>query len=181
MDFFLRHPSPYFDLLHLISYHNKNGLLFTQPTYQMVYNFEGDSKIILTSQKWSRLTLCRTKWGGLERIKERLGENGLPSSEEYISSQKRTQYFCNTDVKVRFQAPWLVALNNAFRMYRRLKRIQQSLNGLTNEQMNDLLVHKTLRSLDLLDQKNVNGVEYRDVKLEVECIQRAINRQKRKR
>jgi len=63
-------------------------------------------------------------------------------------------------------------------MYRRLKRIQQGLDGLTIEQMNDLLVHKTLRLLDLLDKKNVDGVEYRDTKLEVECIQVAIKKKK---
>lgn len=62
---------------------------------------------------------------------------------------------------------------------RRIRGIQQSLIGLTLEQLNDLLVHKTLRLLDLLDKKNVNGIEYRDAKLEVECIQRAINKRRR--
>jgi hypothetical protein len=57
---------------------------------------------------------------------------------------------------------------------RRLRGIQQNLKDLTIEQLNDLLVHKTLRLLDLLDKKNVNGIEYRDTKLEVECIQDAI-------
>jgi hypothetical protein len=64
---------------------------------------------------------------------------------------------------------------------RRIGRIQQNLTGLTIEQLNDLLVHKTLRLLDLLAQKNASGVEYRDVKLEVECIQRAINKKKKVR
>lgn len=59
-------------------------------------------------------------------------------------------------------------------LVRRLKRIKKDLTDLTLEQLNDLLVHKTLRLLDLLDKKNVDGVEYRDTKLEVECIQEAI-------
>jgi hypothetical protein len=63
-------------------------------------------------------------------------------------------------------------------LVKRLKRIKQNLKDLTIEQLNDLLVHKTLRLLDLLDQKNADGVEYRDIKLEVECIQEAI-REKR--
>jgi hypothetical protein len=61
---------------------------------------------------------------------------------------------------------------------RRLRGIQKNLKDLTIEQLNDLLVHKTLRLLDLLDKKNVNGIEYRDIKLEVECIQEAINRKR---
>ena len=64
---------------------------------------------------------------------------------------------------------------------RRIKRIKQNLKDLTVEQLNDLLVHKTLRLLDLLDKKNVDGVEYRDVKLEVECIQEAIKKKSREK
>jgi len=56
-----------------------------------------------------------------------------------------------------------------------LKRIRYTLQDLTSEQLNDLLVHKTLRLLDLLAAKKTHGTEYRDIKLEVECIQRAIN------
>ncbi len=61
---------------------------------------------------------------------------------------------------------------------RRLRRIRHSLKDLTIEQLNELLVHKTLRLLDLLATKNIDGIEYRDVKLEVECIQDAINKKK---
>jgi len=57
----------------------------------------------------------------------------------------------------------------------RLKRIRYNLKDLTSEQLNDLLVHKTLRLLDLLASKKAHGIEYRDIKLEVECIQRAIS------
>ena len=56
----------------------------------------------------------------------------------------------------------------------RLKRIRHNLKDLTIEQLNELLVHKTLRLLDLLASKNTHSIEYRDIKLEVECIQRAI-------
>lgn len=56
-----------------------------------------------------------------------------------------------------------------------LRRIRHTLQDLTSEQLNDLLVHKTLRLLDLLAAKKTHGIEYRDIKLEVECIQRAIN------
>jgi hypothetical protein len=63
----------------------------------------------------------------------------------------------------------------------RIKRIKQNLKDLTVEQLNDLLVHKTLRLLDLLDKKNIDGVEYRDVKLEVECIQEAIKKKSREK
>jgi len=56
----------------------------------------------------------------------------------------------------------------------RLKRIRHNLKDLTIEQLNELLAHKTLRLLDLLATKNTHGIEYRDIKLEVECIQRAI-------
>jgi len=64
-------------------------------------------------------------------------------------------------------------------LVRQLKRIKQDLNDLTLEQLNDLLVHKTLRLLDLLDKKNVDGLEYRDTKLEVECVQEAIKEKSR--
>ena len=64
-------------------------------------------------------------------------------------------------------------------LVRQIKRIKQDLNDLTLEQLNDLLVHKTLRLLDLLDKKNVDGVEYRDTKLEVECVQEAIKEKSR--
>ena len=57
----------------------------------------------------------------------------------------------------------------------RVKQIRYSLKDLTSEQLNELLVHKTLRLLDLLATKNTHGTEYRDIKLEVECIERAIN------
>jgi hypothetical protein len=60
----------------------------------------------------------------------------------------------------------------------RLKRIRHNLKDLTIEQLNDILVHKTLRLLDLLAAKNIHGVEYRDIKLEVECIQHAINKKR---
>jgi hypothetical protein len=63
----------------------------------------------------------------------------------------------------------------------RLTRIQRTLKDLTLEQLNDLLVHKTLRLLDLLDKKNIDGREYRDIKLEVECIQHVINKKRRKK
>jgi len=62
--------------------------------------------------------------------------------------------------------------------FRRIKGIRHNLKDLTIEQLNDLLVHKTLRLLDLLDKKNVDGVEYRDTKLEVECIQEIIKKRK---
>jgi len=53
----------------------------------------------------------------------------------------------------------------------RLKRIQYRLKDLTIEQLNELLVHETLRLLDLLATKNVHVIEYRNTKQEVECIQ----------
>jgi len=60
----------------------------------------------------------------------------------------------------------------------RVKQIRYSLKDLTSEQLNELLVHKTLRLLDLLATKSTHGTEYRDIKLEVECIQRAINQKR---
>ena len=54
-----------------------------------------------------------------------------------------------------------------------LKRIQQDLQDLTVEQLNDLLVEKTLDLLELLDD-NKDTIEYRHVKLQVKNIQEII-------
>ena len=48
------------------------------------------------------------------------------------------------------------------------------MKDLTTEELNDLLIHKTLRLLDLLADRKIHGMEYRDVKLEVECIQHSM-------
>jgi len=60
----------------------------------------------------------------------------------------------------------------------RLRRIRHHLKDLTIEQLNDLLVHKTLRLLDLLADRKTHSIEYRDIKLEVECIQHSITKRR---
>jgi len=54
-----------------------------------------------------------------------------------------------------------------------LKRIHQDLQDLTVEQLNDLLVEKTLDLLELLDE-NENSFEYSHIKLQVKNIQEII-------
>jgi hypothetical protein len=56
----------------------------------------------------------------------------------------------------------------------RAKRIEKYLENFNIEQLNDLLVDKTLRFLELLDTKKINAIEYADVKIEVEDLQEAI-------
>jgi len=56
----------------------------------------------------------------------------------------------------------------------RIKCIQPDLSNLTIEQLNDLLVERTVHLLKLLNDKNTDGIEYRDVKLQVKNIQEII-------